>query len=131
MFVVSEFINTMYYRFMAQYDKVSAGTSGTFHDNFTLFWAVSGGFIVLYLVTLIIKYFLIYIVVLESTRSLHDMMLTSILRSPSSYFDSISSGTLTNRFSNDLGLLNNDLPYLMTEAMEGAVLYFVVLLNLF
>lgn len=55
------------------------------------------------------------------------MILTSILRSPCSFFDSIPSGILTSRFSNDLGILNNDLSFCMTDT---SMIYFVALLNL-
>lgn len=57
-------------------------------------------------------------------------MLILILRSPCAYFDSISSGTLLSRFSNDLGILNNDLPFLMTDTIEGTMVYLVAFLNL-
>jgi ABC-type multidrug transport system fused ATPase/permease subunit len=56
-------------------------------------------------------------------------MIHGLIRSPSSYFDITPTGRLNNKFSNDLGLLDNMLSFIMTDSIEGAVSSIVLLLN--
>ena len=48
-------------------------------------------------------------------------MIKSIVRSPCSYFDSTPSGVILNRLANDLGTIDNNLFYSLTESIEGQV----------
>jgi len=42
-------------------------------------------------------------------------MIHGLVRCPSSYFDVHPSGRLINKFSNDLGILDNTLPFVMID----------------
>ena len=65
--------------------------------------------IVIYIIVLASKYFTIYLTVLNSNEKIHEQMMNGLVRSPSTYFDVTPSGTLINKFSNDLGILDNSL----------------------
>lgn len=58
-------------------------------------------------------------------------MIHALVRSPSYYFDVTPSGHLNNIFSNDLGILDNFLAYVLTDALEGPIYYIVLLVNVF
>ena len=55
------------------------------------------------------KYYCINYICLKSNESLHNNMMISLLRSPTSYFDKVQTGHLINRFSNDLSLMDTNL----------------------
>ena len=57
-------------------------------------------------------------------------MIHGIIRSHSSYFDITPTGHLNNKFSNDMGLLDNILSFMMTQSIERAVSSIVLLLNI-
>jgi len=44
-------------------------------------------------------------------------MINGIVRSPCDFFDSTPSGRLTNKFSNDLGILDNTLAFAMCDLL--------------
>ena len=60
-------------------------------------------------------------------------MVEAIIRSPGSFFDVTPSGILNNKFSNDLGILDNTLIFSFIDTTEGsmmslvAVVYLIVL----
>ncbi|KAJ5701344.1 hypothetical protein N7488_008892 [Penicillium malachiteum] len=47
----------------------------------------------------------------ESAKSLHERLLWSVMNAPLSFFTSTDTGTTTNRFSQDMSLIDIDLPY--------------------
>lgn len=96
----------------------------------SVFWGVLGCITFLYFLTLVIKTYLLYRVVLNSNISIHDAMLNSVLRSPSSFFDSTPSGVLINKFSNDLGLLDRSLPDALFYNFEAPCSVTIALVNI-
>jgi hypothetical protein len=44
-------------------------------------------------------------------------MLFALLRSPTQYFDITPTGRLINRFSNDLGIMDNTLAFTLIDAI--------------
>jgi ATP-binding cassette subfamily C (CFTR/MRP) protein 4 len=56
-------------------------------------------------------------------------MLMGMLRSPTSYFDTTPAGRLINRFSNDLGVLDNMMAFTLIDILEGFILACVLLAN--
>ena len=57
-------------------------------------------------------------------------MINSIVRSPSSFFDTNPSGILINKLSNNLGTIDNNLFYSLTEAIEGPISTFIAIINI-
>lgn len=57
-------------------------------------------------------------------------MVNGIVRSPGSFFDVTPSGTLINKFSNDLGILDNALPWTLMDTFEGPTSIIVAMVNI-
>lgn len=57
-------------------------------------------------------------------------MIESILRSPCNYFDKNPSGILINKFSTDLGIIDNNIIHGMMDAVEGPFMIAVALVNM-
>jgi ATP-binding cassette subfamily C (CFTR/MRP) protein 4 len=58
-------------------------------------------------------------------------MIHGLVRSPSSYFDIILSGRLNNKFSNDLGIMDSSLQFVLVDAIEGPIVIIVLFVNVF
>ena len=56
-------------------------------------------------------------------------MINGIVRSPASFFDTTPSGMIINKFSNDLGILDNTLSTFMGDLFRGPALSLVALVN--
>jgi ABC-type multidrug transport system fused ATPase/permease subunit len=52
---------------------------------------------------------------------LHQSMLTNILKSPMSFFDTTPSGRIVNRFSSDVAVVDNNLPQTLRMALMQGV----------
>ena len=57
LFIMSEGAIAVYYRFLADFDNVKAGTSSSFGSNFKLYWGIMAMILILFLVILVIKYY--------------------------------------------------------------------------
>lgn len=57
-------------------------------------------------------------------------MITGIVRSPGSFFDTTPSGMLINKFSNDLSILDNSLATTIVDMFEGPALTIVAIVNI-
>ena len=57
-------------------------------------------------------------------------MLNGIIRSPAGFFDVTPSGVLINKFSNDLGVLDNGLALSLTDAFEGPISGLIAMVNI-
>lgn len=77
-----------------------------------------------------IKYFVLGTSILLASKNIHERMVEGIVRSPVSFFDSISSGTLINKFSNDLGVIDHSLFYSFVYSLEGITIFLVAAVNL-
>ena len=62
---------------------------------------------------MIVKMYCMVHVLINASEAVHDNMLQSILRCPTKFFDKNPSGNLVNKFSTDLGTIDNILVYLM------------------
>jgi len=63
----------------------------------------------------------------SGARVLHDSMLASVLRAPISWFDGKPIGQIINRFSSDIGSLDDGLPQMLAEFMQTSLLVLGVL----
>ena len=107
LFLTSEGIITIFYRFLASFDDVKDGTSGIFGNNFSLFWGILAVLVFLFFIALLIKYYCLNIALLKASEANHENMIHTIVRCPGSFFDKTPSGQLINKFSNDLGVIDN------------------------
>lgn len=58
-------------------------------------------------------------------------MIHGLVRCPSSYFDTTPTGRLINKFSNDLGILDNTLAFVMMDTVEGPIIGIIMVVNIF
>lgn len=70
-FVTNEIVLTFFLRFLANYDLVRLNKENIFGNDFSLFWGILGLMAGLYLLTLFIKYFLLYLNLLNSNITIH------------------------------------------------------------
>ena len=131
LFVVDEGLQAVYFRFISGYDALLEGEDSVFEGDDRLFWGVLGGFLFLYFLLYTMKYFLLSLCILNSTEQLHEEMLEKLVRSPCSFFDVVSTGELANKFSNDLGILDQSLCIIVFEVFEGLLYFFIAFANMF
>lgn len=129
-FVVTEGVNIAYSRILSKYDKLKDGEDESF-GSLPTFWTALGCLLIGYFVFNVARFFFLNLVVLLSNEEIHKNMMGSLLRSPSSYFDVTSTGQLNNNFSNDLGIMDNTLAFILTDAVEGPLICIILLVNVF
>ena len=131
LFLVTEVINTIYFRILAQYDLVDSGKSAdSWMENYRSFWLCLWMLQIGYFILMVLKYFIINLVILNSNEALHEEMIQSIMRTPCSYFDMTPSGRLVNKFSNDLGLMDSLMAFVFVDAFEGPIISIIMLINI-
>ena len=95
------------------------------------FWLTLGILLFCFFLLHVLKGFLISLVVLNSNKEIHKTMIHGLVRSPSSYFDITPTGRLSNKFSNDLGIMDGMLAFILNDSIEGPIFCFILLLNVF
>ncbi|OAA71650.1 ABC transporter, transmembrane domain, type 1 [Akanthomyces lecanii RCEF 1005] len=72
------------------------------------------------------------VVIPRTSKKFHELLLTTTMRAPTSFVTSTDTGTIINRFSQDLELIDNDLPksldqtvFQLLSAVMSAVLVFI------
>jgi ABC-type multidrug transport system fused ATPase/permease subunit len=116
-FIITEGINTIYMRFLAEYDNQRNGTYLLFNKDMGLYWGILGLLQFCYFVIQTLKYFTLNICILLSNEKIHEDMINGLVRSPSNFFDITPSGRLINKFSNDLGILDTGLSFTLTDTI--------------
>jgi ABC-type multidrug transport system fused ATPase/permease subunit len=58
-------------------------------------------------------------------------MIHGLVRCPSGYFDVTPTGRLINKFSNDLGILDNTLAFVFIDMIEGPIVTLIMIANIF
>ena len=66
LFLLSEGIITVYYRFLADFDTVKNGTSSIF-SSMSFYWAILAMLIIAFFIALVIKYYTLNIALLKAT----------------------------------------------------------------
>ncbi|KYN05541.1 Multidrug resistance-associated protein 4 [Cyphomyrmex costatus] len=70
-------------------------------------------------VTTLLRSFLFMKVCMNSSRNLHNTMFSNLLQARMSFFHNNPSGRILNRFSKDMGIMDELLPKVMLEALQG------------
>ena len=118
-----------YMRILAQHDNMKLGTYSI--TNVSTFWLILGLLQLSYFILQLIRYFFLNLVILFSNETLHELMVDGLVHSPTKFFDLTTPGQLINAFSNDLGLLDNTLPFSFTDMIEGPIISIAMLINVF
>lgn len=110
---------------------MKSGDPTTYFRTMNDFWLALGLLLLGYFIFSNLKYFLLNILVLNSNESIHKDMIHGVVRSPSWYFDVTPTGRLNNKFSNDLGIMDNMLAFVLTDSIEGPIISIILLANIF
>ena len=81
-------------------------------------------------IILVVKYFLVNICLVLDSSKAHEGMIDFFLRGPTSFFDLTPTGLLTNKFTTDLGVLDNSLIIAFIDSLEGPILLGVAIGNM-
>ena len=130
LFLLSETILALFYRLLANYNYIMLQRGTFFHVDSHMYWNVLVIMLFIFMIILAIKYYLINWCIVNSSNRAHQNMIQSIVRSPCSYFDSTPSGMLLNKLSNDLGTIDNNLFYALTEGLEGQISALAAIINI-
>lgn len=66
----------------------------------------------------LLRCFLFFKICMRSSKILHDKMFASILHAPMRFFDTNPSGRILNRFSKDMGTIDEVLPRIIMDAIQ-------------
>ncbi|KAL4496522.1 hypothetical protein ABPG72_014752 [Tetrahymena utriculariae] len=78
-------------------------------------------------INLVLKYFLLTVIANRSSFHIHNKMVQSIVRSKVIYFDRTPSGRIINRFSSDLGIVDQDLVRTSMDTIEIIFSFFILM----
>ncbi|KAL4469098.1 hypothetical protein ABPG72_007777 [Tetrahymena utriculariae] len=81
----------------------------------------------IYFINLVLKYFLLTIIANRSSFYIHNKMVQSIIRAKVLYFDRTPSGRILNRFSSDLGIIDQDLVRTSMDTIEIIFSFFILM----
>ena len=87
--------------------------------------AIYGGLVGACLVFAVIRAFGFLLICLRCAERLHDRMVVAILQAPVLFFDSNPVGRILNRFSKDIGCLDEMLPKTFLASIQRVLLAFV------
>ena len=109
---------------------MKTGNSSLFNGNFSLYWGILVMLVFLLFIVMVVKYYLLNLALLNASEENHDIMIKKIVRCPSHFFDKTPSGQLTNKFSNDLGIIDNTMIFGLIDTTEGLAMILVALINI-
>ncbi|KYN32705.1 hypothetical protein ALC56_12984 [Trachymyrmex septentrionalis] len=113
----TEFITTTdYYRDMSNDTKI-IDENIYYLDMNTALW-IYGGFIAISIVVTTIKNLIFAKICMNASKNLHNFMFSCVLKAPMSFFDNNPSGRILNRFSKDMGAVDEILPSTMTVSIQ-------------
>ena len=95
------------------------------HERVLIFISLGVSSIILYYV----GYSLLYSAFLNASRRLHDTILWKILRVPMRFFDINQSGSVINRFSKDVGTLDDIIPLLGVNFFYSILIFIYTLIS--
>ena len=73
--------------------------------------AIYGALVILSVAASLLKNVLLYCISLKASKKLHNMMTTAVIKAPVLFFDTNPAGRIMNRFSKDIGSMDDMLPY--------------------
>lgn len=89
----------------------------TILDTYTTIYIYSGFIAGVIFVTLI-RSFLFFKIAMIASKNLHNRMFSALLKAPMRFFDTNPSGRVLNRFSKDIGCVDEFLPRVLLESIQ-------------
>ncbi|KAG6794912.1 multidrug resistance-associated protein 4 [Apis mellifera caucasica] len=86
-------------------------------DRDTALW-IYGSFIITSIVLTSIRNIVFYKICMNASKNLHNLMFSCLLKAPMLFFDTHPSGRILNRFSKDVGSVDEILPRTMIESIQ-------------
>ncbi|XP_072767862.1 ATP-binding cassette sub-family C member 4 isoform X2 [Anoplolepis gracilipes] len=99
-------------------------------DTDTALW-IYGGFIITSVVITTCRNMIFYKICMNASKNLHNFMFFNLLKAPMSFFDNNPSGRILNRFSKDIGTIDEILPRTMIEGVQVFIVMIGILLQVF
>ncbi|KYQ47297.1 Multidrug resistance-associated protein 4 [Trachymyrmex zeteki] len=99
-------------------------------DTNTALW-IYGGFITISIVVTTIKNLIFFKICMNASKNLHNFMFSCVLKAPMSFFDNNPSGRILNRFSKDVGAVDEILPSTMTVSLQIFTVMIGILVQVF
>ncbi|KAG7200525.1 hypothetical protein KM043_001089 [Ampulex compressa] len=90
---------------------------GYYLEPNTALW-IYGAFIVTSIVMTTTRNLLFYKICMNASKNLHNLMFSSLLQAPMRFFDTNPAGRILNRFSKDVGAVDEILPRTMIESIQ-------------
>lgn len=79
---------------------------------------IYGGLVVLAFVMAVSRAVLFFFATLNSSKNLHDAMSKAVMKAPVLFFDTNPAGRILNRFSRDVGVMDDLLPLVFLDAVQ-------------
>ena len=95
-----------------------------------IYWGSIIILLIVFFFVVTFKFYALNLTVIEASTSVHENMIESVIRCPGRFFDIHPSGILVNKFSTDLGIIDNNLIYGLYETVEGPIMIVIALVNL-
>ncbi|XP_020609632.1 multidrug resistance-associated protein 4-like isoform X3 [Orbicella faveolata] len=104
---------------LAKYQQTeNSTTTAASKPDLALYLGIYGGLVVgLFLLSLICIE-LYYTLTVVASKNLYDKMLTSLMRAPMYFFDNNSIGRILNRFSKDIGMIDDMMPMILCDVLQ-------------
>ncbi|KAL6423795.1 hypothetical protein ACFW04_010336 [Cataglyphis niger] len=99
-----------------------------FLDTNTALW-IYGGFLTISVVMTTCRNLIFYKICMNASKNLHNFMFSCLLKAPMSFFDNNPSGRILNRFSKDIGTVDEILPRTTIEAIQIFVVMIGILIQ--
>ena len=81
-------------------------------------FAIYASLVAVSIIAMTASYFLFYHILLKASENLHKKMITATIKAPMLFLDTTPAGRIHNRFSRDVGCMDDVLPPLFLQAVK-------------